>query len=299
MKGLFEGRRGIELFLQPQDLETEIIGPNTITAAEPHEVTFCKYDDTKGIELIRASQSKLIIVPSSIDRFLLPEGRSYIIADNPRLEFVRLVSTYFAPTVNLNTMNEEEIEELKQKNNLTIGRNVVIERNVEIGMNVIIHHNVVIKSGTRIGNNVVIDSGAVIGHDGFGYEKIDGKPVKFPHLGGVIIEDNVEIGANVCIDRGALPGSPTLIRSGAKIDNLVHIAHNVEVGSNSYVIALAMVAGSVKLGDNTWIAPSSAILQGLKIGENATVGMGAVVFKNIPANATCVGNPARVMPQKQ
>ncbi len=294
----FENSKGIELLLDTQDLDLEIIGADTITDAKPVEVTFCKYSNKKGLDLIRSSQSKLIFVPASIDRLQLPKGKSYVLADNPRLEFIRLLSAHFSPTVSIETMTEEEINELKIKNNLILGRNVVIEKNVEIGMNVVIHHNVVIKSGTKIGNNVIIDSGAVIGHDGFGFEKIDGKPVKFPHLGGVIIEDNVEIGANVCIDRGTLPSSPTWIKQGAKIDNLVHIAHNVVIGANSYVIALAMIAGSVKLGSNSWIAPSSAVLQGLQIGENATVGMGAVVFRDVPAGATCIGNPARVMPHK-
>jgi len=114
---------------------------------------------------------------------------------------------------------------------------------------------------------------------------------RFPHIGGVQIEDDVEIGANTCIDRGTLGN--TRIRKGAKIDNLVHIAHNVDVGENTAIIANAMIAGSTKIGANTWIAPSACLRDAINIGKDATVGLAALVTKDIPDGELWAGFPAR------
>tara|TARA_Y100000034_G_scaffold122190_1_gene167351 strand:+ start:57 stop:800 length:744 start_codon:yes stop_codon:yes gene_type:complete len=144
------------------------------------------------------------------------------------------------------------------------------------------------------GKNVQIGENCSIGNDGFQYIKDPmGDLIKFPHFGNVIIEDNVEIANNVCIDRGAL--SNTIIHKGAKIDNLVHIAHNVEIGENTMVIALAMVAGSVKIGKNCWISPSSCIKNKITIGDNVLIGMGAVVIKDVESNSVMIGNPAKLL----
>jgi len=144
------------------------------------------------------------------------------------------------------------------------------------------------------GKNVQVGQNCSIGNDGFQYIKgPEGDIVKFPHFGNVVIEDDVEIANNVCIDRGAL--SNTIIRKGVKIDNLVHIAHNVEVGENTMIIALAMVAGSVKIGKNCWISPSSSIREQLTIGDNVLIGLGAVVIKDVESNSVMVGNPAKLL----
>jgi len=142
----------------------------------------------------------------------------------------------------------------------------------------------------KIGKNVIIDSGAVIGAAGFGFVRdIDGTPYQLPQLGSVIIEDDVEIGANACIDRGEL--DDTIIRKGVKIDNLVQIAHNVEIEKNTYIMGKTVIAGNVKIGEKCWIAPS-LIMNDVKIGNNVTVGFGSVVLKSIKDNQTVMGNPA-------
>ncbi|MDX9907755.1 MAG: UDP-3-O-(3-hydroxymyristoyl)glucosamine N-acyltransferase, partial [Bacteroidales bacterium] len=121
------------------------------------------------------------------------------------------------------------------------------------------------------------------------YNKLE----KFPHIGGVIIEDDVEIGANTCIDRGTLGN--TVIKKGAKVDNLVHVAHNVTIGNHAAIIANTMIGGSTVIEDYAWIAPSVSLMNGLSVGKGATAGLGAVVTKNIPDNETWAGNPARPM----
>ena len=145
------------------------------------------------------------------------------------------------------------------------------------------------------GDNVVIGEYCSIGRDGYQYilDVSTNKLIKFPHFGNIILEDDVEIGNNVCIARGAL--SNTILRRGVKVDNLVHIAHNVEVGENTQIIANAMIAGSVKIGKNCWISPSSSIKNQITIGDNVLIGLGAVVIKNVESNCVMIGNPARLL----
>ncbi|MEO8620972.1 MAG: hypothetical protein ABI625_07895 [bacterium] len=168
---------------------------------------------------------------------------------------------------------------------VVIGADTIIEAGVRIGPNSCI-------ANTTVRANVSIGCNCSIGLPGFGYERADnGDWVRFPHLGRVIIESFAEIGSNVCIDRGSL--GETHIGRNAKIDNLVHVAHNVTVGPNALLIAHAMIGGSTTIGDSAWIAPSSAILNQLTIGARAIVGMGAVVIRDVPDGATVIGNPAK------
>ena len=143
----------------------------------------------------------------------------------------------------------------------------------------------------HIGKNVRIGPNCSIGFDGFGYVDIDGEWINFPHVGGVIIEDNVEIGANVCIDRGSL--SNTILRKGVKIDNLVHIAHNVEIGENTLVVCQSMFGGSTRVGKNVWIGPGVTTLEWITIGDNALIGMGSVVTRDIRPGWIAFGSPAK------
>lgn len=145
----------------------------------------------------------------------------------------------------------------------------------------------------EIGKNVTIGQNCTIGGDGYQYLKDNGELIKFPHFGGVIIENNVDIANNVCIDRGAL--SNTIIKQGTKIDNLVHVAHNVVIGKNNHIIAGAIICGSVTLGDNCWVAPGSCIKDQLTIGDNVTIGLGSVVLKDVESNSVMVGNPAKLL----
>jgi len=151
-----------------------------------------------------------------------------------------------------------------------------------------------IKDGAVIGKRVTIADGVIIGGDGFGFVKQKGgEPFRFPHVGSVIIEDDVEIGSNTCIDRGTL-GS-TIIRFCAKIDNLVHIAHNVDVGARTMIAANAMIGGSTVLGEDVWIAPSVTARDGLSIGDKSFIGLGAVLTKSVPEGEVWAGSPARFL----
>lgn len=217
----------------------------------------------------------------------------FIPVDHPRLVFAMIVDRFYPKKKRSGIDSTAVIGE-----NCQIGKDVYIAPhcfigdNVVIGDGTVIHSNVTIYEQTTIGKNVIIHSGTVIGADGFGYEKDEmGEFRKFPHIGGVEIEDDVEIGANTCIDRGTL--SNTFIGRNAKIDNLCHIAHNVQVGENSVVIALSMIGGSTKIGKNSWIAPSTAVKNGITIHDDTLVGLGAVVLKNVEAGDIVAGVPAK------
>lgn len=218
---------------------------------------------------------------------------TYLLTPNPRKSFQEALAILYPDNMNYTIASTAKIDSQTHISaKVEIGENVVIEANVEIGENCRIGHNTVIKSGTKIGKSVIIGCNCTIGGTGFGYEKDDfGNFIPLKHIGGVEIHDNVEIGNNTCIDQGVL--SPTIIEFNVKIDNLVHIAHNVVLKKNCLVIANAMVAGSVTIGENCWIAPSSSIKNGVSIGQDATIGLGAVVLKNVLSEEVVVGNPAK------
>jgi UDP-3-O-[3-hydroxymyristoyl] glucosamine N-acyltransferase len=161
---------------------------------------------------------------------------------------------------------------------------------VQLGEDSVLHPNVVIRDGCRIGNRVILHAGVVIGSDGFGYAGRGESRVKIPQAGIVVVEDDVEIGANTTVDRATL--GQTVIRRGAKIDNLVQIAHNVIVGENSVVAAQAGIAGSTKLGKDVTIAGQVGIVNHIQIGDGATIGPQSGIPKSVPPGAVLSGGIA-------
>ncbi len=220
-----------------------------------------------------------------------------IVVDNPRLSFAEILRVFFIEQpkygqIHISVVINESVKINLEKVN--IAPNVVIEKDVVIGDNVIIGANTVIKSGTIIESNTKIGSNCTIGGVGFGYEpNSEGIFELIPHIGYVILKSDVEIGNNVCIDRAVL-GS-TILESGVKVDNLVHIAHGVHIGENSLIIAHAMIAGSVKIGKNVWVAPCASIKQKIKIGDNSFIGLGSVVLKDVQSYETVAGVPAKAL----
>ena len=166
--------------------------------------------------------------------------------------------------------------------NVKIYPQVFIGDNVTIGNDVILHPNVKIYSGTRIGNHCVIHAGTVIGSDGFGFApQEDGSYKSIPQMGNVIIEDDVTIGANTVIDCATLMGDSTIIRQGVKMDNLIQIAHNVEVGKNTVIAAQAGISGSSKVGENCMIGGQVGIAGHLIIANQTSFGAQSGISKSI------------------
>lgn len=238
---------------------------------------------------------------------------SVIICENPKLDFARFL--YFVEKYNQKDY-KPHISELSYISNSSyiskscyIGNfvtieegakildDVIIEDGCYIGKNSIIEKNtrlyprVVIRENVKIGKNCIIHSGSVIGSDGFGYINIGEKHIKIPQVGGVIIEDDVEIGSNVSIDRATLEN--TIIGQGTKIDNLVHIAHNVKIGKNCLILAGAAIAGSTIVEDNCIIGGQAGIADHLRIGKGAIVMSKSGVIGNIKSGEVVFGYPAR------
>lgn len=173
-----------------------------------------------------------------------------------------------------------------------IGYNCCIVGNVKIGADTVIENNVSIINDTIIGEKCLIHSGVVIGADGFGFAfGEDGLPIKVEHFGSVIIGNRVEIGSNTCIDRGTIEN--TLIHDDVKIDNLVHIAHNVVLQKGAVVVAGAIICGSANLGEDSYVAPGGIVKNQLYVGNNAFVGLGAVVTKPVEEYSVVAGIPAK------
>lgn len=183
---------------------------------------------------------------------------------------------------------------VKIGNNVKIYPHAYIGDDVVIGDNTVLHASVKLYSGTRIGSNCVIHSGTVIGSDGFGFApQGDGTYKTIPQLGNVIIEDNVAIGANTVIDCATMFGDSTIVRQGVKLDNLIQVAHNVEIGKNTVIAAQTGISGSSRIGDNCIIAGQVGVAGHLVIANNTSIGAQAGILKSIAEEGEQIlGSPA-------
>ncbi|MBD3850644.1 MAG: UDP-3-O-(3-hydroxymyristoyl)glucosamine N-acyltransferase [Acidobacteria bacterium] len=172
-----------------------------------------------------------------------------------------------------------------------VGAGCVIGRGVGIGEDCLLHPRVVIGEQCRIGDRCNVHSGTVIGSDGFGFATVDGTHHKVPQVGIVVLEDDVELGANVCVDRAAL--GETRIGRGTKVDNLVQIAHNVQIGEHCLLVAQVGISGSTQIGHHTVFAGQSGCSGHLKIGSGVVLVARAAAYKDVPDGATMAGAPAR------
>ncbi len=294
----------------------EIIGnPNLIInnvarieEAQQGELSF--YYDPAYKKYLKTTKASAVIIGNKNET--ISDKTTYIIVDKPNIAFQKIILKYFNPNFKFSGIAESAkiCKTVKLKKNIGIGDNVyigenciieegvtiypntVIMNNCKIGKNTLIFPNVTIREDTIIGNNVIIQPGAVIGSDGFGYLKNpEGVYNKIPQIGNVIIDDDVEIGANVTIDRSSL-GS-TIIGKGVKLDNLVQVAHNVTIGSNTVFSSQSGIAGSSKIGKNCIVAGQVGIVGHLKIGDNVIIGGQSGVTKSIKKPGTYFGTPAK------
>lgn len=221
-----------------------------------------------------------------------------IICDNPKQVFYMIVERFYSISEEKEPIGRYTYidEKAQVAENVLIGNGCYIGKSAVIGEGTRIYHNVVINGGVRIGKNCCIKSGAVIGEEGYGYYEKEGKFQRVFHNGGVVIEDHVDIGAGTCVDKGTI--GDTKIGKGSKIDNLCHIAHNVQVGKNVRIVAGVIVAGSTSIGDNAYIAPGAVIRNQLSIGKEGIVGMGSVVTKDTDEYMVYTGIPAKAVREK-
>ncbi len=281
--------------------DIELIGKNgffiknalPLNEAGKESLTWIKDESEKALKYIQNTLASVIVISNKLifDETKYSD-KVFIKTKTPKLTFIRILKEFFVedlkPEIHISAIISNEAVIGKD---CFIGPNVYIGK-CKIGKGTIIHGNCFIYDNVIIGDNVTINANTTIGSEGYGYERNkEGEFERFPHIGGVLIGNNVDIGSNTAIDRGALGN--TIIEEGVKIDNLVHIAHNVVIGKHSAIIANSMIAGSVKIGSFSWVAPSASILNQLDIGKEATIGMGAVVVKNVNNKEVVAGVPAK------
>jgi UDP-3-O-[3-hydroxymyristoyl] glucosamine N-acyltransferase len=286
-----------ELSLASQFRETRnfrITAVAPIDSAEKQHISFCRFEDERASKWISSSAAGFVFVPPSyLNSSVLLSNTCYIFADHPRLAILDFIREYWID-------NEEQLFDDKNDvhpnakigPNVKIGKHCAIGSDVEIGGDTIIGNNTTIMHA-KIGERCLIGSCVTIGGEGFGFEDKDNEVLPFPHLGSVIIGDDVRIGSSTCIDRASLGN--TIIEDQVKIDNLVHVAHNVVIGRAAKVIAMTIIGGSTKIGKSAWVAPGASLRDWITVGENSLVGMGAVVTRDVDDNQAVVGNPARVI----
>lgn len=286
------------------DGDIEITGVTNIEDAGAADIAFAV---PPHLDKAALSSAAAVIIPNTVTDFSKPAIR----VENPRVAFTELLKIYtpdilVEPGIHATAVVGKDVSLGKNvaimayaviADGAEIGDNTIIYPHtyigtkVKIGSDSIVYPNVTVREYCHIGKGVILHSGAVIGSDGFGFITVEGRHQKVPQVGNVIIEDDVEIGANTTIDR-ATTGS-TIVKQGTKIDNLVHLAHNVVVGENCFFVAQAGIAGSVKIGNNVTFAGQTGCAGHVTIGDNSVFAARAAVIGNVPAGSFYAGFPAR------
>ncbi|MDZ4732249.1 MAG: UDP-3-O-(3-hydroxymyristoyl)glucosamine N-acyltransferase [Nitrospirota bacterium] len=247
-------------------------------------------------------------------RHLAEISTPHIVVANPALAFAQIAQAFFCPvspprgiaTAVIRGISTQVGSDVSIWPGVTLGDRVTIGKRVTlypgvfvgndttIGDDTLLYPNVVVREGCTIGARVIIHSGTVIGSDGFGYVQDQGRHYKIPQLGGVTIEDDVELGANVTVDRATL--GQTVIKQGAKVDNLVQIAHNVTIGAHSILVAQVGIAGSTRVGHHVMIGGQAGLADHIVIGDQVMIAARAGVNRNLESNQIVSGAP--VMPHE-
>ncbi|MCH9813587.1 MAG: UDP-3-O-(3-hydroxymyristoyl)glucosamine N-acyltransferase [Epsilonproteobacteria bacterium] len=276
----------------------EVLAINTLVDAKKDEISFL--DNKKYIDALKETSAGAVFIKEEFVS-ILPDGVEAIVCENPYLSMA-YASRFFAKAL-IRESGESHIAStaIIQKHvylgsGVSIGENVTILSgayigdDVSIGEGSTIYPNVTVYNDSKIGRNCTIHAGSVIGSDGFGYAHThDGKHIKIYHNGAVLIEDDVEIGANSAIDRAVF--GITLIKEGSKIDNLVQIGHNCEIGSHVIIVSQVGISGSSKLGRNVVMGGQSATAGHLEIGDFATIAARGGVTKSIKGGEVYSGFP--------
>jgi UDP-3-O-[3-hydroxymyristoyl] glucosamine N-acyltransferase len=254
------------------DGDIELSGVNAVDRAGAGEIAFVERSD-----LAANSNASCLLVGQSVNA----SAPAIITVENPKLAFAKAAAKLQHTAVGAHVHPSAVVARSATiGEGVRLGAGVAIGENVTVGRDCVFHPNVVIEDGCAIGDNVILHAGVVIGADGFGYVPDENNVhQKFPQIGTVVIESDVEIGANTCIDRGAL--GETRIGEGTKIDNLVQIAHNVQIGKRVIIAAQTGISGSTVIEDDCIIGGQ------VGMGDHATVKSGAVI-----------GSQAGVLPGK-
>lgn len=289
------------------DADILITGISGIKEAKEGDITFLA--NPKYLAFVSQTRASAIITGRDTEIISKPVIRT----ENPSLAFTQVVSLLAdsSPTVHPKGIHPTALlaKNVVLGKEVAIGPYVVIEdntiigdrtiiyagcylgRNCKIGNSTLIYPNVSLREDTEIGSRVIIHCGTVLGSDGFGFVTVDGRHHKISQRGSIVVHDDVEIGANVTVDRARF--DKTVIGKGTKIDNLVHIAHNVVIGENCFIVAQVGISGSTTIGNNVILAGQVGVVGHISIGDNSIVMAQSGVSKSIPPETTVWGYPAK------
>ena len=291
--------------LQKLNLEQSLAGdPEIVGIADLAEATAAQIAyamSRKHLDALQQTAAAAVFVIEAL-KDQVPDKVVPLVVEDPELSMAQ-ASALFAKQYDLPREGSQQVDPSATVfPNVSLGSNVKIGRNsrilpgvylgddVVVGDDCVVHPNCVIYHGCQIGDRCSIHANTVIGSDGFGYAHTkQGEHVKIQHLGNVVIEDDVEIGSNTSIDRAAFKS--TIVRRGSKIDNLVHLAHNVEVGEHSIICGQTGIAGSTVLGRNVVMAAQSGATGHIKIADFTTVAGRGGVTKDTEPGKTYAGFP--------
>ncbi len=287
--------------------DAEIRSIASLTEAEPGEISFLT--ENRYTEQAAASQATAIIVPDDFDGDL-KAARLHVKDVNDALEQILVLfgprdaktprGVHPSADIAESAVVGKDVsvgayvvigEGVTVGDGSTISAGCILASNVRIGSNCYLAPNVVIRWGCVVGNRVIIHANSTIGTDGFGYRLIEGQHRKIPHIGIVVIEDEVEIGANSCVDRAKI--GKTVVGRGSKIDNLVQIAHNVQIGRHCIIVSQAGIAGSSQLGDYVVLAGQVGVSDHVKLGDGVMAGAQCGIMSEVEAGAKIIGTPHR------
>jgi len=279
--------------------DIEITGLHTLSEATPSQISF--FNDKKFLNTLADTKAGAVLIAEEYAE-LLPESTIALVTDEAYLKLA-LASKFFAHKIETKGGNPEMGEgcdidkRVRFGKNVTLGDNVTVMAgvyvgdNVTIGSNTLIYPNVTIYHYSIIGTNCILHAGVVIGSDGYGFAHTKmGEHVKIYQNGNAVIEDDVEIGANTVVDRAVF--GTTYIRKGSKLDNLIQIAHNCDVGEYSLMAGQSGMAGSTTTGRNLVMGGQSATAGHLHLGDFCTVAGKAGVTKSLQGGKTYAGFPA-------
>ena len=279
--------------------EVEIRGLHTLSEADSSQLSF--FNDTKYLKELPYTKAVAVLIEEKYAE-LLPEGVIALITDEPYLKLA-LASKLFAYKIGTESGDIVHGRNCDLDSKSSFGKGVVLGDNVtvmagayigdyvEIGSGTLIYPNVTVYHHSKIGKNCILHAGVVIGADGYGFAHTKaGEHVKIYQNGNTVLEDDVEIGANSTIDRAVF--GTTYIRKGTKIDNLIQIGHNCDIGEHSLMAGQAGVAGSTKTGRNLILGGQSALSGHLELGDFITIAAKSGVTKSLKGGKTYAGFPA-------
>jgi UDP-3-O-[3-hydroxymyristoyl] glucosamine N-acyltransferase len=298
-------------------LDAEVVGDGDrklegilpLDLAGPEHLSFLH--NPKYVQQAAASNAGAILVDSAD----VLAGRNLLVCDQPYLAVARALELFHPrpetePGVHPSAVVADDLELGRGSSigplvtvaegvvigtGVTIGAGCVLGRGVRVGDDTLLHPRVVVEDGCRIGNRCVLQAGVVIGSDGYGFATVDGVHHKVPQVGIVVLEDDVEIQANTTIDRATM--GETRIGRGTKVDNLVQLAHNVEVGEHCLLVSQSGISGSTKIGNHCVFAGQTGAAGHLEVGDRTIVTARSAAMKSVPPDSVLAGFPGR--PQRE